>query len=740
MESEADAMQGVMEDDEETVEMESPVKAFEESMDEVKTMTPTSLRSADSLEQLDLADSTPCRSEGEGSSGDAWTPAVTSRSDEEPTSEEKQPQPRQVQYGLEKFFFGRKEKPAIEEHKVEILKDGGLLKRGRGRPTREAAALMEARKKGELLVVAAVKDFNRAVKEEAAMMLKMKKNKRAPGEGTPDVAAKVEARLVKADVGGPGSMLLVKNSNRALKGANKKRHEEGAATKLEMAEKMESVKAAFATEADWRHGMCKMYGKPWKTLKKIVEGKEEWQDRVKKLKLGKGSTGTTAAKGSCSKGGRWLKQGGIGARKKGAGRKDEFAHIKCRVKYWLEKERSMCHHVDRVDLVEEFMDQCEDEVEECIKELEKRKNKDEGDESKEVEDKKVVKKLSFSAALQGDMQVTAEDEDLISAEEYVQQLDDLEFWRLKLQERIERLKTSEKYMDTFGGRLMRDIGAKLMQPGRMSVLSMEEEEARVKATWKDFDVVLWLAAFGSEEELEKFVGSPQKFIEDRTEVVVGFSDQIPVWVKIGRKKEVFCEREVKPRLDSKAFMKLQKERLKQQVLKEAEEAEEAQDEEEQKQLEDSKPDEEEDEKVEDSRPDEENEKKVEDKKEIEVEGKKEIHEEGCQPHGEEEEKVEEKKVIEEEGSKPVEEDDGNETDEDMPGLVGGWDEGEDKMNEWIKKMEEERNGRDSDSEDEDGPAVPLQDMEVEDDNLSREMEGVEQAVEEAGTVTAGEIP
>ena len=178
---------------------------------------------------------------------------------------------------------------------------------------------------------------------------------------------------------------------------------------------------------------------------------------------------------------------------------------------------------------------------------------------------------------------------------------------------------------------MRDIGAKLMQPGRMSVLSMEEEEARVKATWKDFDVVLWLAAFGSEEELEKFVGSPQRFIEARSEVVVGFSDQIPVWVKIGRKKEVFCEREVKPRLDSKAFMKLQKERLKQQMIKEMEEAEEAQDEEEQskqledskeeqsKQLEDRKPDEEEDEKMEDSRPDEENEKKEEDKKEIEVE-------------------------------------------------------------------------------------------------------------------------
>ena len=127
---------------------------------------------------------------------------------------------------------------------------------------------------------------------------------------------------------------------------------------------------------------------------------------------------------------------------------------------------------------------------------------------------------------------------------------------------------------------------------------------------------------------------------------------------------------------------------------------------------------------------------------IGVEGKKEIHEEGCQPHGEEEEKVEEKKVIEEEGSKPVEEDDGNETDEEMPALEGGWDEDEDRWNAELKKMEEERNGRDSDSEDEDEDevAVLMKDLEVEDANLPKEMEGVEQTVEETGTVTAGEIP
>ena len=42
------------------------------------------------------------------------------------------------------------------------------------------------------------------------------------------------------------------------------------------------------------------------------------------------------------------------------------------MKVWLEKERSLCHHVDKMDLVEEFMDQCVDEVEAASAELQRR--------------------------------------------------------------------------------------------------------------------------------------------------------------------------------------------------------------------------------------------------------------------------------------------------------------------------------------------------------------------------------
>ena len=69
---------------------------------------------------------------------------------------------------------------------------------------------------------------------------------------------------------------------------------------------------------------------------------------------------------------------------------------------------------------------------------------------------------------------------------------------------------------------MEGIGGKLMQPGRMSTLSMEEEEAGVKATWMEFDAALWLAAFGSEADLVKVVADPAEFMLQRQNVVIGF--------------------------------------------------------------------------------------------------------------------------------------------------------------------------------------------------------------------------
>ncbi|CAE8743180.1 unnamed protein product [Polarella glacialis] len=239
-----------------------------------------------------------------------------------------------------------------------------------------------------------------------------------------------------------------------------------------------------------------------------------------------------------------------GARRPGGGRKDSFLHIKLRVKSWLEKERSMCHHVEKADLVEEFLDQCRDESEAAEKEQAKRQVPEEKMEDKEEEQGK--KGASREALLQklvegsNEVSVAAGYEDMKSPEEAVASLSpgELKVWDTLLKGRVTKLKSSSKYFATFGDRLVEQIGAKVLKPGRMSTLSMDEEEARVKAGWKDFDAAMWLAAFSPEAELEKWVANPGDFMERRHECVLGFSDQIPVWIKIGRKKQVYCSKEV----------------------------------------------------------------------------------------------------------------------------------------------------------------------------------------------------
>jgi hypothetical protein len=139
---------------------------------------------------------------------------------------------------------------------------------------------------------------------------------------------------------------------------------------------------------------------------------------------------------------------------------------------------------------------------------------------------------------------------------------ELVWWEGLLKNRAQRLSASKKYFETFANKLLVDLGARLLQPGRLCALSMQEEEARVKNSWKDFDAALWVACFGEAEDLAKFVANPIEFQNCRQKLVIGFSDQIPVWVKIGRTKQVYCEREVQSRRTSHDFHNLQKKAMK----------------------------------------------------------------------------------------------------------------------------------------------------------------------------------
>ena len=86
---------------------------------------------------------------------------------------------------------------------------------------------------------------------------------------------------------------------------------------------------------------------------------------------------------------------------------------------------------------------------------------------------------------------------------------------------------------------------RLLKAQRLVDISPSEEHARCQLTWQAFDQLLHLAAFGTPEKLSACIALPERFVQDRESIVLGFSDQVPVWVKVGQEKQLYCEGEVR---------------------------------------------------------------------------------------------------------------------------------------------------------------------------------------------------
>ena len=348
-------------------------------------------------------------------------------------------------------------------------------------------------------------------------------------------------------VASAGSKVL---SNRREHGAKRKRREETATTKLEMCKSLEKMQMNAATAREFRVQAVARFAMPWRRLQLILQRKRVWQQLIEERQLGKGSSGSVKARNCNNKASRTgARKFGVGCRLKGGGRKDAFWHIKLRVKRWLARERSRCHYVSKQDLLEEFMEECEEEAifgDSVLKKM------DAGTHSavKAEENRLVassdggVYEASVAKGYEG-----IEETSRVS----LMDREELEAWVKKLRERVSKLSLSQKYAETYASTMTAQIGAKLEKPSRMSKLTMEEEEARVKATWQQFDYMMHVAAFGSIETLKKYVSDPVHWIENRGSVVIGMSDQIPVWVKIGRNKQLYCEEELQRKCSKQAL-------------------------------------------------------------------------------------------------------------------------------------------------------------------------------------------
>ena len=388
--------------------------------------------------------------------------------------------------------------------------------------------LQEARAAGQQLVVLTTEELQQTIRDHAAL------------RGTPG-RPKLPPVQTQDLVAG-----LAKKGRASFK---RRRVEETAGTKAVLAEELLKLSEAAASPAEFKRVAVSSYQKPWKTLKKILENREVWHERAKQLQLG--ASVQTKKRGVANQHLKRSHTFGRGCRKGGAGRKDAFAANKQRVKAWLERERMMQHAVDGTDLLEAFLDDLQDEIT-----LLERKEQGYAAPAKKPELYQTERNLPGFELVQ-------------SLEEYVQGLPDVVAKQrlAECRDRLTRLSENLGYRKSFGARLLKSVKGRMHRPGRLTTLTMQEEEQNVMETWMEFDAAVNLAAFGSEADLMQFVDSPADFVSRRQDLVIGWSDQIPCWLKMSRGPQIYAEFEKakSSRLKTADFKKLEEERMQKAV-------------------------------------------------------------------------------------------------------------------------------------------------------------------------------
>ena len=348
-----------------------------------------------------------------------------------------------------------------------------------------SSKLQEARAKGQQLVVLTPEELQQAIEDRAAL------------RGTPG-----RPRFSQPEQSLVAGLRVKKNNLQKYNLCRQRRVEESAGTKAVIADELVKMSESAASPAEFKRTATQMFDKPWKSLQKILKNREEWHTRAAALQIGK-----LAGRRKQGVANQHLKRGNLktsrGCRKLGAGRPDMFAETKQRVKAWLERERMMQHAVDVSDLLEAFVD----DVKEEVVLLERKLRGEEAAVKKELPVQKESNLPGFE--LLQSLQDSVQARDDASAKQRL----------AECKERLCRLQEHEGYRKSFKNRLVQDVGGKLHRPGRLTQLTLQEEEQAIMETWLESDAALEVAAFGDEEQLAKFVQNPVQFQQHRADCI-----------------------------------------------------------------------------------------------------------------------------------------------------------------------------------------------------------------------------
>ena len=95
--------------------------------------------------------------------------------------------------------------------------------------------------------------------------------------------------------------------------------------------------------------------------------------------------------------------------------------------------------------------------------------------------------------------------------------------------------------------MCKNIDARLLVPSRCTQLAEGEEEVWAELTWQQMDERLFIAGCADLAELQTWVADPLAFQTGREKTWLIFSDQVPIWIKIGMLKILYSAAELSER-------------------------------------------------------------------------------------------------------------------------------------------------------------------------------------------------
>ena len=122
---------------------------------------------------------------------------------------------------------------------------------------------------------------------------------------------------------------------------------------------------------------------------------------------------------------------------------------------------------------------------------------------------------------------------------------DEHLWLMELEKKKHSLETKgERATEKNVKKMLSKIGSRIGIPSRAANLTPKMEKDRCQLTWQQFDERCHLACFGEKEELKDYVADVATFQKMRKDTSLVFSDEIPLWIKIGLLKTIFADWEM----------------------------------------------------------------------------------------------------------------------------------------------------------------------------------------------------